>query len=93
MNEDEVKLPNTGITLLDHWLWYLLWVDWDMKWPVCQDAADILAIQERYPELIPALAAAKDSDLKDANVRTALRKTVAELIELGDDEIDIYEEV
>jgi len=60
---------------------------------VCDEAADILAIQERYPELIPALAAAKDSDLADANVRAALRKTVEELIELGDDEIDIYEEV
>ena len=59
----------------------------------CRDAAEIMEIQRRYPELIPALAAAKDSDLKDANVRTALRKTVAELIELGDDEIDIYEEV
>ena len=94
MNEDEVKLPNTGINLLDHWLWYLLWVDWNMNWPMLQDAADILEIQERYPELLEVLANAKDSDFKDANVRAALRRTVEELIELDeDDEIDIYEEV
>ena len=93
MNEDEVELPNTGITLLDHWLWYLLWADWNTAWPMCQEAADILTIQTRYPELIQIFANANNSDLENPKVREALRKTVEELIELGDDEIDIYEEV
>ena len=85
-------MKETGIVLLDEWLDHGLDCQGE-----CEDttlyAADILEIQQKYPELIPALAAAKDSDLADANVRAALRKTVEELIELGDDEIDIYEEV
>jgi len=83
----------TGIEMLDIWLTDLESPSRAQMWLTVHTAADILEIQARYPELIPLLAAAKDSDFKDANVRAALRKTVEELIELDEDSVDIYEEV